>query len=101
MVLAHPRGVEPERLGTPDHLQGVAVLLREGPRRLRRELSGEQPDPDANGHDAEAYPEPRRRRAYAANASATITSAPTTRSHARGNPPDDDVGPGVPVTIAS
>src|SRR5204862_2896792 len=52
VVLAHPGGVEPERLRVPNHLQGVAVFLGERSGGRRRNLPGEETDGDANAHVA-------------------------------------------------
>ena len=56
VVLAHPGGVEAQRLGEADQLERVAVLLRERPIRPGRHLPREQPDADAQRHGGHATP---------------------------------------------
>ena len=50
VVLAHPRGVEPDAFGQAHELERLPVLLPEGSFRARRELGREQPDADADAH---------------------------------------------------
>ena len=50
MVLAHPRGVEAERLGQAHEVERLPVLLLERALRCGRDLAGEQTDADADGH---------------------------------------------------
>ena len=50
VVLAHPRGVEPERLGEAHELERLPVLLLERPSGPRRDLPGEQADADQHAH---------------------------------------------------
>src|SRR6266511_2246167 len=59
VVLADPRGIEPELLGQPDHLEHLAVLAVERPVGPGHDLPGEQPNPHLHGHGRPRWPRSR------------------------------------------